>query len=46
MDDALRYASRPHDFKLLVSADGHPNTTMEDVDGDAGENDAAVPEAS
>ena len=46
MDDALRYASRPHDFKLLVSAEGHLNTTMEDVYGDASENGAEVPEAS
>lgn len=30
-DDAMRVASSPHDFKLLVQADGRRGTTMEDV---------------
>jgi twitching motility protein PilT len=31
MDDAMAVASSPHDFKLLVQADGRTGTTMEDV---------------
>jgi twitching motility protein PilT len=31
MEDALRVASSPHDFKLLMQADGRKGTTMEDV---------------
>ena len=31
VDDALRSASSPHDFKLLLAADGRRGTTMEDV---------------
>jgi twitching motility protein PilT len=31
VDDALRVASSPHDFKLLLQADGKRGTTMEDV---------------
>jgi twitching motility protein PilT len=31
IDDALRAASSPHDFKLLLAADGRRGTTMEDV---------------
>ena len=31
MEDALRVASSPHDFKLLMQADGRRGTTMEDV---------------
>jgi twitching motility protein PilT len=31
MQDALRVASSPHDFKLLVSADGRTSTSMEDL---------------
>jgi twitching motility protein PilT len=30
-DDALRAATSPHDFKLLVEADGKRGTTMDDV---------------
>jgi twitching motility protein PilT len=30
-EDAMRVASSPHDFKLLVQADGRRGTTMEDV---------------
>jgi twitching motility protein PilT len=31
MDDALRVATSPHDFKLLVAADGKTATSMDDV---------------
>jgi twitching motility protein PilT len=31
VEDALRAASSPHDFKLLLQADGRRGTTMEDV---------------
>jgi twitching motility protein PilT len=31
IDDAMRVASSPHDFKLLVQADGRKGTTMDDV---------------
>jgi twitching motility protein PilT len=31
VEDALHVASSPHDFKLLVQADGRRGTTMEDV---------------
>jgi twitching motility protein PilT len=31
MDDALQFATSPHDFKLLVSADGRRGTTMDDL---------------
>ncbi|MGI8558133.1 MAG: type IV pilus twitching motility protein PilT [Solirubrobacteraceae bacterium] len=31
VEDALRAASSPHDFKLLLAADGRRGTTMEDV---------------
>jgi twitching motility protein PilT len=31
MEDALRAATSPHDFKLLVAADGRQATSMEDV---------------
>jgi twitching motility protein PilT len=30
-DDAMRVATSPHDFKLLLEADGKRGTTMEDV---------------
>ena len=29
MDDALRAATHPHDFKLLVDADGQRSTSVE-----------------
>ncbi len=35
MEDALRVASSPHDFKLLVSAEGRTATSMDDI-ADAG----------
>jgi twitching motility protein PilT len=31
LDDAMRAASNPHDFKLLVAADGRRATTMADL---------------
>jgi len=31
MEDALRVASSPHDFKLLVSAEGRTATSMDDL---------------
>jgi len=31
MDDALRYATRPYDLELLVRAEGHLHSTMDDV---------------
>jgi len=31
MEDALRVASSPHDFKLLVAAEGRRGTTMDDL---------------
>jgi twitching motility protein PilT len=31
VDEALRAATSPHDFKLLLAADGRRGTTMEDV---------------
>jgi twitching motility protein PilT len=30
-EDAMHVASSPHDFKLLVQADGRKGTTMDDV---------------
>jgi twitching motility protein PilT len=33
MEDALRVASSPHDFKLLVAADGRTATSMDDLRG-------------
>jgi len=31
MDTALRYATHPHDFKLMVSSDGLRSTSIESV---------------
>jgi twitching motility protein PilT len=31
MDEAMNFASSPHDFKLLVAADGRKGTTMDDL---------------
>jgi twitching motility protein PilT len=31
MDDAVHFATRPHDLKLLVGAEGHLHTSMEDL---------------
>jgi twitching motility protein PilT len=35
MEDAMRVATSPHDFKLLVAAEGRVSTSMEDVGGGA-----------
>jgi twitching motility protein PilT len=37
MEDALRYASSPHDFKLLVAAEGRTSTSMDDLPMTAGQ---------
>jgi twitching motility protein PilT len=50
-EDAMRVASSPHDFKLLMQADGRQGTTMDDVAsaeerrGDAGPPGSAGPPA-
>jgi twitching motility protein PilT len=31
MDEAMQFASSPHDFKLLVASDGRRGTTMDDL---------------
>jgi hypothetical protein len=31
MEDAMRVATRPHDFKLLVASEGRTATSMDDV---------------
>ena len=31
----MQFASSPHDFKLLVAADGRRGTTMDDLDKNA-----------
>ena len=40
MDDAIAASTSPHDFKLLVAADGRRGTTMDDLD--QAENERAV----
>jgi twitching motility protein PilT len=40
-EDAMRVASSPHDFKLLMQADGRRGTTMEDVAAAESNRDAA-----
>jgi twitching motility protein PilT len=43
MDDALKAATHPHDFKLLVSSDGQRHTSVESVFGtDVEEGEPAV----
>ncbi|HLH14045.1 MAG TPA: type IV pilus twitching motility protein PilT [Solirubrobacteraceae bacterium] len=43
-EDAMRVASSPHDFKLLMQADGRRGTTMEDVAAaEANRDTAATP---
>ena len=41
MEDALRTATRPHDLKLLVGAEGHLHTTMDDINQPATDTAAA-----
>ncbi len=45
MDEAQRAATHPHDFKLLVAADGRRATSMSDL-GDARGREAPVPSTS
>ena len=42
MDDALKAATSPHDFKLLVSSDGQRHTSVESVFGKEDEAEAMV----
>jgi twitching motility protein PilT len=37
METAMTYATKPHDFKLLVQGEGRVGTTMEDVDQSQGQ---------
>jgi twitching motility protein PilT len=46
MEDAMRVATSPHDFKLLVAAEGRLNTSMEDVGGGAPEGAPREPVAA
>ena len=41
-EDAMRVASSPHDFKLLMQSDGRRGTTMEDVAAAEANRDAAL----
>ena len=41
MDEALRVATSPHDFKLLVSAEGRTSTTMADLHDASGHGNAS-----
>jgi twitching motility protein PilT len=43
MHDALHFATRPHDLKLLIGAEGHLHTTMEDVGQQATQGASAHP---
>jgi twitching motility protein PilT len=36
MDTAMSYATKPHDFKLLVQGEGRVGTSMDDVDQEQG----------
>src|ERR1700726_1393656 len=45
-EDAMRVASSPHDFKLLMQSDGRRGTTMEDVAAAEANRDAAAPKPS
>jgi twitching motility protein PilT len=45
-EDAMRVASSPHDFKLLMQADGRRGTTMDDVASVEERRDAAPAAAS
>jgi twitching motility protein PilT len=39
MDTAMSYATKPHDFKLLVQGEGRVGTSMDDVDQEQGQED-------
>jgi twitching motility protein PilT len=43
MEEALRAATHPHDFKLLVSSDGQRSTSIENVIAAAEEEDTPEP---
>jgi hypothetical protein len=45
MENALRVASSPHDFKLLVAAGGRTATSMDDLAGGAGRPGGGSPAA-
>ncbi|HLM87284.1 MAG TPA: type IV pilus twitching motility protein PilT [Solirubrobacteraceae bacterium] len=45
-EDAMHVASSPHDFKLLMQADGRRGTTMEDVASAQANREAAEPKPS
>jgi twitching motility protein PilT len=42
MQVALRFATRPHDLKLLIGAEGHLHTSMEDLEQRTAPGSAAV----
>ena len=42
MEDALKVASSPHDFKLLVAAEGRTATSMDDLHGNSDRDGAAA----
>ena len=42
MEDALKAATHPHDFKLLVASDGQRSTSVEGVFASEEEPDAAA----
>jgi twitching motility protein PilT len=44
-EDAMRVASSPHDFKLLMQADGRKGTTMDDVAHAESRRDSSEPPA-
>jgi twitching motility protein PilT len=44
MEDALQVATSPHDFKLLVAAEGRLGTTMEALAGENGRHEAEAEE--
>jgi twitching motility protein PilT len=46
MEDALRVATSPHDFKLLVASEGRTATSMDDIGGGARRADSASPATS
>jgi twitching motility protein PilT len=46
MADAVRVASSPHDFKLLVAADGKTSTSMDDLDQAVAASEETVQEAA
>src|SRR3712207_1749521 len=47
LEDAMRAASSPHDFKLLLAADGRRGTTMDDLnDAQRSQQPSAAPSHS